>query len=1030
MKKILSIMVLFLLMPIAFALGNTEDDYFWEKNTLTPITNVDMVMYQCNDEQCASVVPTPVFTGNSGATNSLLNIPIPYSETYIDYAQYFFAEGYKPIGYKLSDNIGDGNHEVYNINFSKVEACNAPIENLVILNANQAFQNEPLLIDAAALLNSTTYSAFHSVNNVPFFIPDVYKEEYFSAQTLITLTITDSQGNVENVNTSQVNIYMDENQEVQFSWTPEQNGTYEILLTTDVIDNQCNFATASQHSTRAVINVRPERAINKCEVLLNGLSSNNNHPFVGEEIEFTFSKINYCADAVGDKTAVPLNVDYNIRTGKISESGVTIAIDPSSEVLPATSLDIPTQYGFNWIPTNSGWYTITLDATSDISANPSYETVGDTRQIEIQIQDYPTYDVYFILTDRDTNAPIENARVDLNGIIMYSSNDGRITFEDLYEAPAYSYEITHGDYQTITGTFALSGRDEYINIPLIKVLSASSNGPYTCTVGDTITLSGSATGGTTPYTFAWDLDNDGTFESSGTSVNYACSSEGTYSVSVTATDSLSITDTDSTTVTVASAPVPTLISVPNGPYSCTVGDTITLSGSATGGVSPYSFAWDLDNDGTFESSGASVNFACASTGTFDINLQTTDSSSTTDVGATTITVTDTPTPGALTSVSNGPYTCNLGDTITLSGSATGGVSPYSFAWDLDNDGTFESSGASVNFACASTGTFDINLQTTDSSSTTDVGATTITVTDTPTPGALTSVSNGPYTCNLGDTITLTGFATGGVSPYIFSWDLDNDGTFESSGASVNFACNLAGTFDISLQTTDSVSVTDTDSTTITVTDTPTPSTLIAVSNGPYTCTIGNTITLTGSATGGVSPYTFAWDLDNDGTFESSGQSVNFACTSTGTFDISLQTTDSSSTTNIDSTTITINPKKEAGPDPLPLWKKQRGNSRELVIQNININNQYEVYSGDYLDISVTIKNKGSKTLKNSIASIWIPDLGVYRSVGPFSLRPNKQVSKGMTVFIPDAKPGIYDLKLSVGNDKVKRGIYREILVTD
>ena len=934
-------MVLFLLMPIAFALGNTEDDYFWEKNTLTPITNVDMVMYQCNDEQCASVVPTPVFTGNSGATNSLLNIPIPYSETYIDYAQYFFAEGYKPIGYKLSDNIGDGNHEVYNINFSKVEACNAPIENLVILNANQAFQNEPLLIDAAALLNSTTYSAFHSVNNVPFFIPDVYKEEYFSAQTLITLTITDSQGNVENVNTSQVNIYMDENQEVQFSWTPEQNGTYEILLTTDVIDNQCNFATASQHSTRAVINVRPERAINKCEVLLNGLSSNNNHPFVGEEIEFTFSKINYCADAVGDKTAVPLNVDYNIRTGKISESGVTIAIDPSSEVLPATSLDIPTQYGFNWIPTNSGWYTITLDATSDISANPSYETVGDTRQIEIQIQDYPTYDVYFILTDRDTNAPIENARVDLNGIIMYSSNDGRITFEDLYEAPAYSYEITHGDYQTITGTFALSGRDEYINIPLIKVLSASSNGPYTCTVGDTITLSGAATGGTTPYTFAWDLDNDGTFESSGTSVNYACSSEGTYSVSVTATDSLSITDTDSTTVTVASAPVPTLTSVPNGPYSCTVGDTITLTGSATGGVLPYTFAWDLDNDGTFESSGASVNFACTSTGTFDINLQTTDSSSTTDVGATTITVTDTPTPGALTSVSNGPYTCNLGDTITL-----------------------------------------------------------------------------------------TGFATGGVSPYIFSWDLDNDGTFESSGASVNFACNLAGTFDISLQTTDSVSVTDTDSTTITVTDTPTPSTLIAVSNGPYTCTIGNTITLTGSATGGVSPYTFAWDLDNDGTFESSGQSVNFACTSTGTFDISLQTTDSSSTTNIDSTTITINPKKEAGPDPLPLWKKQRGNSRELVIQNININNQYEVYSGDYLDISVTIKNKGSKTLKNSIASIWIPDLGVYRSVGPFSLRPNKQVSKGMTVFIPDAKPGIYDLKLSVGNDKVKRGIYREILVTD
>jgi len=850
MKKILSVMVLFLLMPIAFALGNTEDDYFWEKNTLTPITNVDMVMYQCNDEQCASVVTTPKFIGNSGSTNVLLNVPIPYSETYIDYAQYFFAEGYKPIGYKLNDNIGDGNHEIYNINFSKVESCNAPIENLIILNTDQAFQNEPLLIDAAALLNSTTYSAFHTANNIPSYIPDAYKEEYFSAQTIITLTIIDPQGNVENINTSQVNIYMDENQEVQFSWTPEQNGTYEILLTTDVVDNQCNLATASQHSTRAIINVRPERAINKCEVLLNGLSSNNDNPFVGEEIEFTFSKINYCADANGDKTSVPLNVDYNIRTGKISETGTVL--ESNSDVLPASSLDTPTDYSFTWIPSNSGWYTITLDATSDNSANPSYETVGDTRQIEVRVEDYSTYDVYFILTDRDTNTPVENARVDLSGIVMHSTNAGRITFEDLYEAPAYSYEITHDEYQTITGTFALSGRDEYLNVPLIKVLSASSNGPYACDIDDTITLSGSAIGGTSPYSFTWDLDNDGTFESSGTSVNYACSSEGTYTVSVTATDSLSITDTDATTVTVEAAPIPALVASSNGPYTCDIGDTITLSGSAIGGTSPYSFTWDLDNDGTFESSGASVNFACTATGTFDIGLQVTDSTSTSDVDATTITVTDTPTPGALTSVSNGPYTCNLGDTITLSGSATGGVSPYSFAWDLDNDGTFESSGASVNYACASEG---INS-------------------------------------------------------------------------------------------------------------------------------------------------------------------------------ISVSVTDSANANAIDSTTITINPKKEAGPDPIPLWKKQRGNSRELVIQNININNQYEVYSGDYLDISITIKNKGSKTLKNSLASVWIPDLGVYRSVGPFLLKPNKQVSKSMTVFIPDAEPGIYDLKLSVGNDKIRRRIYREILVTN
>ena len=87
---------------------------------------------------------------------------------------------------------------------------------------------------------------------------------------------------------------------------------------------------------------------------------------------------------------------------------------------------------------------------------------------------------------------------------------------------------------------------------------------------------------------------------------------------------------------------------------------------------------------------------------------------------------------------------------------------------------------------------------------------------------------------------------------------------------------------------------------------------IADAGGPYTATVGDTITL-GGATSSDSDgeiVAYAWDLDNDGQYETSGVTPRFSAATTGTFTVGLQVTDDDGATSFDTATVTV----EAVPD--------------------------------------------------------------------------------------------------------------------
>ncbi len=477
-------------------------------------------------------------------------------------------------------------------------------------------------------------------------------------------------------------------------------------------------------------------------------------------------------------------------------------------------------------------------------------------------------------------------------------SDGEVIISTTGGTPGYSYNWTGGDADSIGNGFAAgtytvtvtdansctTSQDFTLSQPPVFSASITASTDLTCNGADDGTATAEGFGGTAPYTYAW---SDGQTDAAATGMT-----AGTHTVTVTDAGACTVTQT----VTLAE-PTALVASVTfNNDVGCNAGNDGSATASGSGGMSPYTFQWSNGESnaiavmlpaGTPTVTVTDVN-GCTATETVTINeptLLTASISVATDAscyGADDASATAQGSGGttnytyAWSSGDNtaqainlepGVYTCTVTDangctatvdTVlnepdTLIGSISAGTN---VSCNGGNDGSITATAAGGTPGTGYTYTWSNNQQSAQISNL-PAGTYTVTVTDANScTSTVTAAVNEPsvLSVNLTNVEDISCFgeqdgkatasATGGVFPYTYSWS--------NGGTAMTETTLTVGTNSVTV--TDANGCTATASTTISE-----PTQLSVVASGNVNICFGSNTTLSASANGGVSPYSYHWN---------------------------------------------------------------------------------------------------------------------------------------------------------------------------
>jgi len=308
-----------------------------------------------------------------------------------------------------------------------------------------------------------------------------------------------------------------------------------------------------------------------------------------------------------------------------------------------------------------------------------------------------------------------------------------------------------------------------------------------------VALTADVTGGTAPYTYAWDLD-DGT-TGTGSSVNHVYTKAGTYAPEVVIRDTYGRTVSNTSTAMVITPPFQ--VNITASTTAGTLPLNITFNATPRYGVAPYTYLWQFGDGSTSTEESPTHIFTEAATYTVNLNI--------TDSGGRMATSSNLRIVASLsqdlkTSISSsvsygmGPLDVNFYSVVE---NATGTIS---YNWTF-GDGTYSEEEDPVH-TYSEPGIYTAHLSVKDSSAK-EATSQDIEITVTSEDGLEVVIEQGSSTGSAPLTVPFTSSVSSGTGPYFYHWNFD-DGT-TSTMKDVNHTFENPGTYTVTLTVTDSSS---------------------------------------------------------------------------------------------------------------------------------------------------------------------------------------------------------------------------------
>lgn len=548
--------------------------------------------------------------------------------------------------------------------------------------------------------------------------------------------------------------------------------------------------------------------------------------FTTVQAESTSSSCSYTPSAAGTYT---LRVTAKDNSGKTAVSNVTISVSPKLSV----SLSISSN-------------TLTLGGSITFTAQSSGGTSPYTFSFSIM---EPGSSSYTTLTE-------------FSSLKTYSYTPKN--------AGTYQVRVSCKGGNDVT---AYNTAGFVVNAPAL--VNSSTISTTNITLGNSATVTGKASGGVSPYTYAYYYKNSSSSSwttvsafSSKTSAVIKPTAAGTYTVKVTVKDSAGTTTDKTFSLIVTNVTPLTNLSTVSA-TSIAAGNTVTVSGKATGGTSPYKYAFYYKKStdtawktiGTEFGTETSGTFKATPAAVFNVKIIVKDNKSTTAEKTYDVTATSTLANNSVLSASVLP----AGKAVTITGKASGGTSPYKYAfyykraenssWKLL--GTEYGTATTASFTPASSGSFDVKVNVKDNIGTVVTKKLTYTAAE---PLVNSSTINTTKAV-VGGSVTLTAKISGGTSPYKYAYyykKTENStwkviGTEFGTAATATFVPQAAGTYDICIKGKDSTGTLSSKTLSLSVSD------LANKSGVNYSKVgVGTYIAVNGKAEGGTAPYKYAF----------------------------------------------------------------------------------------------------------------------------------------------------------------------------